>query len=132
MNEVTPMNKLHGMRCTAVVKQDYAWTFVFNEGKAVLNLECPWRLLLRGSIVLGDTDDGQKFGLPAPVSGVRRATELLDSSLIVSVDVRRGPSDLAINFQNGVSLEAFNMSCGYEAWTCDIQNCPTIVAQGGR
>jgi hypothetical protein len=122
---------LPGMLCTEVIKQDYAWSFIFDEGKASFNLWCPWRLLLKGSIAHGYEDDGQLFGLPEPVNGVQKATELIGSSPIVSVDVRPGPSDLTINFQNGVSLEIFNMSSGYEAWICDIKNGPTIVAQGG-
>jgi hypothetical protein len=119
------------MHCTEVIKQDYGWTFVFDDRKAILNLECPWRLLLRGCIAYGYEDDGQKFGLPEPVNGVQTTTKLIGRSPVVSANVRRGPSDLIINFENGVSLEIFNMSSGYEAWVYNIKDGPTIVAQGG-
>jgi hypothetical protein len=131
MDKRMPMNQLLGMQCTEIVKQDYAWTFVFGVQQATLNLECPWRLLLQGAIAYGYEDDGQKFGLPEPVDGVRRATELIGSSQIASVEVRPGPSDLVITFRNGVTLEALNMSSGYEVWICNFQNGTTVVAQGG-
>ena len=125
------MRQLTGMQCTAVIKHDYAWTFIFDDGEATLNVGCPWRLLLQGTIAHGYEDDGQKFGLLEAVDGVRRATQLIGLSRVSSVNLRQGPSDLTIHFENGVSLEVLNMSSGYEAWVCNIQKGPTIVAQGG-
>lgn len=94
------------------------------------NLECPWRLLSQGAIVYGGDDDGQQFGLPEPIDGVKKTTKLLAASLVVSLNVREACSDLSLTFKNGVVLEAFNGSSGYEGWTCSGAE-GTVVAQGG-
>jgi hypothetical protein len=116
--------------CTCVEKTGPSWQFRFGDGDAILNLECPWRLLLNGAIAFGGDDDGQQFGLPAALDGVKETEELLSGSLVRSVEVRSGCSDLSLTFQNGVRLEAFNGSSGYEGWTCSGKGRVTVVAQG--
>jgi hypothetical protein len=117
--------------CTHVEKAGHLWQFRFGDGEATLNLECPWRLLLNGAIALGDDDDGQQFGLPAPLDGVKEAEKLLSASQVSLVEIREGCGDLSLTFQNGVRLEAFNGSSGYEGWTCSGKIGVTVVAQGG-
>lgn len=116
--------------CTEVEKAGHLWQFRFGDGNATLNLECPWRLLLHGAIVYGGDDDGQQFGLPAPIDGVRETKKLLATSSVTSLEVRETCSDLSLTFGNGVLLEAFNGSSGYEGWTCSGGGT-TVVAQGG-
>jgi hypothetical protein len=117
--------------CTCVEKAGHSWQFRFGDGDATLNLECPWRLLLNGAIAFGGDDDGQQFGLPAPLDGVKVTEKLLSASLVSLVEIREGCSDLSLTFQNGVRLEAFNGSAGYEGWTCSGKGGVTVVAQGG-
>lgn len=101
------------------------------DGEVTLNLECPWRLLLNGAIAFGGDDDGQQFGLSAPLDVVKETEKLLSASLVSLVEIREGCSDLSLTFQNGVRLEAFNGSSGYEGWTCSGKGGVTVVAQGG-
>jgi hypothetical protein len=124
---------LVGLSCTSVHKAEYSWHLIFGKRRVSLNLECPWRLLVEGVIVFGGADHGHQFGLPAPVEGEVLAKKVLSTSPIMSIEVRTGTSDLAITFENGATLEAFNSSAGYEAWT--ISDTDPLgflaVAQGG-
>jgi hypothetical protein len=121
---------LKNLPCTGVEKSGHLWQFRFGGGSATLNLECPWRLLLQGAIAHGGDDDGQQFGLPAPIDGVKETRRLLAASPVISLNVRDACSDLSLTFENGVVLEAFNGSSGYEGWTCS-GTAGTVVAQGG-
>lgn len=55
--------------CTDVEKTGHLWQFRFGDGHTTLNLECPRRLLQDGAIALGGDDNGQQFGLSAPLDG---------------------------------------------------------------
>ena len=121
---------LMSLSCTDVEKAGNLWQFRFGGGSATLNLECPWRLLSQGAIAYGGDDDGQQFGLLKPIDGVKETTRLLAASSVVSLYVREACSDLSLTFENGVVLEAFNSSSGYEGWTCSGRD-GTVVAQGG-
>jgi hypothetical protein len=117
--------------CTSIIKTDYLWQFAFGSAGVSLNLECPWRFLLQGMVAFGCDDHQQRFGRPSQIDGVEKSHELLLTSPVVSVEVRDGTGDLAIGFQNGVRLEAFNLSSGYEGWTCSLADGRVVVAQGG-
>lgn len=117
--------------CTGIVKTGYLWQFAFGSEGVTLNLECPWRFLLHGAVVFGGDDHQQQFGLVAPIDGVQKSRGLVSNSAVTSVEVRDGTGDLTIEFQNGVRLEAFNSSAGYEGWTCSLRDGRVIVAQGG-
>jgi Family of unknown function (DUF6188) len=117
--------------CTSIIKTDYLWQFAFGSAGVSLNLECPWRFLLQGMVAFGCDDHQQQFGRPSQIDGVEKSHALLLTSPVVSVEVRDGTGDLAIGFQNGVRLEAFNLSSGYEGWTCSLADGRVVVAQGG-
>jgi hypothetical protein len=122
---------LVGSPCIGVEKAGHLWQLKFGYGRATLNLECPWRLRVKGRIVYGGDDDGQQFGLSAPVDGTQETTRLLSDSYVVSLEVRETCSDLTLNFENGVVLEAFNGSSGYEGWTCSGEG-GTVVGSRTR
>jgi hypothetical protein len=119
------------LSCTQIIKSEHLWQFVFGPAGVSLNLECPWRFLLQGRVAFGCDDHQQKFGHPSQIDGVKKSHELLLSSSVASVEVRDGTGDLIIDFQNGVRLEAFNLSSGYEGWTCSLTDGRVVVAQGG-
>jgi hypothetical protein len=109
------------------------WSFQFG-GDGGLSIESPWRIIVSGRIALADEDDGQKFGLPAPINAAARAMELLAGMKIVSVDVSSVSADLRVQFNGSTVLEVFNNSSGYEAWHAVVAVKPTcvhVVAQGG-
>jgi hypothetical protein len=85
-------------------------------------------------IALTDEDDKQWFGLPEPVDAEAQANALLSDAIIASVKVDRTTSDLCLWFSNGLRLDLFNNSSGYEGWqasfTAEGQG-HTIIAMGG-
>jgi hypothetical protein len=66
-----------GLLCTNIVRfAAESWRFDFG-GRTTLDVRCPWRILEKGRIVLGNADDGQQFGLASPVDAKQEALRLL-------------------------------------------------------
>ncbi len=105
------------------------WLFRF-EGDRLLNVECPWRLVDRGAMVLGRCDHRQKFGLPEPVDAVATLSRLVGGRRVERMLVSEH-GDLRLEFTGGVRLETFTESAGYESWTLRTPDAPLIVARGG-
>ncbi len=98
---------------------------------ASLTLECPWRIMARGRIMLGSVDHAQKFGHDTPVDAAATAASILGDRKIQYVQVLPNSSDLVLDFGNGLRLEAWNNSSGYEGWTAHGPDNQRIVALGG-
>jgi hypothetical protein len=123
---------LVGLSCTKVERpSDWSWQIVFGEGKVIFGIETPWRILVNGSIRFGDEDHAQLFGLPEPLDGPKRCLDILGTSHVVTAVLSPGTSDLTIAFDNGVQLEIFNHSCGYEGWSCSFSGKEIIALGGG-
>jgi Family of unknown function (DUF6188) len=121
---------LSGLRCTDVTGfSAESWKFDF-EGKVVLQVYCPWRIITDKGIVLGNADHGQRFGLPAPIDAQHEARKLL-SERVLKVTIREKTADLLIEFEKGSCLEVFNSSSGYEGWECSSKNGLLVIARGG-
>lgn len=107
----------------------HEWVFAF-EGNITLRVSAPWRIAAGGEIHLGFEDDGQLFGLPAPLDAQERLGEL---AIGRRVDFVRAASrgDLVVDFDGDTSLEVFNASAGYEGWTLHGPGKRWIVGQGG-
>jgi hypothetical protein len=119
-----------GLRCTNVVRfAADSWRFEFG-GQTTLDVWCPWRILEKGRVALGNVDDGQQFGLPSPVDAKQEAQKLL-SDKIVRVTIRENTADLVLELEHGTSFEVFNSSSGYEGWECSSKNGLLLVARGG-
>jgi len=76
----------------------------------------PWRLVANGRITSGDEDDGQLFGLPAPLDGEERAASVLGERVVQAVHLDQETGDLRIIFDGNGRIDVFNHSCGYEGW----------------
>jgi len=119
-----------GLRCTNVVRfGNESWRFEF-DGRTTLDVRCPWRIVEKGLIALGNVDDGQQFGLPSPVDARGEAQRLL-AERIVSVTIRDGTADLTLELEHGTQFEVFNSSSGYEGWECSNKDGLLVVARGG-
>jgi hypothetical protein len=126
------LSELVGLPCTEVKKpSDWFWQFVFGQAEAVIGVEGFWRVIVDGKIDFARDDDGQKFGLPEPVNGVNRCTELLQDNKVISFELRLDVSDLFVTFENGARLEIFNTSAGYESWSYQARSGKMIHALGG-
>jgi hypothetical protein len=106
------------------------WIFKF--GDYVLQIDAPWRLIARGVIDVGHGDDRQQFGLPEPVSAGARVSEIVQSRVVEEASASDITADLSIEFGEGIRLDVFNNSCGYEGW---ILNAPdgrrALIGMGG-
>jgi hypothetical protein len=119
-----------GLRCTNVVRfGTESWRFEF-EGRTTLDVRCPWRIIEKGRIVLGNVDDGKQFGLPSRVDAKGEALRLL-AERIATVTIRENTADLVLELESGTYFEIFNSSSGYEGWECSSKNGLLLVARGG-
>jgi len=106
------------------------WDFLFGS-EAQLRVDCLWRILEDGRIVLTREDHGHQFGLPAPVDAVAKSAELLAGRRITAAQLREGTADMVIEFSGGLLLEVIQNSLGYESWQLRDPSGTSYVAQGG-
>src|ERR1019366_1481758 len=85
---------LKGCRCT-IQRGENVWIFDFGDGCRI-TAESPWRLVVSTGIAFADTDDGQQFGLSAPVDGEAVSNALLKGHKIKSATVDRVTADLRL------------------------------------
>jgi hypothetical protein len=85
-----------------------------------------------GAVAFGCDDHEQQFGSTYKIDGTKKTQELLSDSHVTLVEVRDGSGDPFISFENEARLEAFNLSSGYEVWTCSLKSGAVVIAQGGR
>ena len=109
------LSLLVGHRLDEVVKNDHSWQFVFSD-RVFLHVECLWRLVVSGSLVITSEDHGHQFGLPAPVDCLAELRRQIIGATVEDVKVRPGTIDIALDFGSGRSLEVIPTSAGYEAW----------------
>lgn len=120
-----------GAVCTGVeLYAPGSWSFNF-EGRLRLNVQCPWRIVGDRGVALGSEDDGQQFGLPAPVNGGAVALQLLAATALKHVLIREKTGDVVLEFDSGIRLEVFNNSSGYEGWNCGTQSGLEVIGMGG-
>jgi hypothetical protein len=123
---------LTGRQCCAQ-KREADWNFNFGE-HADIAANVPWRVVTTDGIAHSDEDDGQLFGLSAPVQGEARTNDLLTGRSVVGVEVDEQTADLRVTFDDGSRLDLFNNSSGYEGWHATVhsgQDEVKIVALGG-
>ncbi|MGO4741077.1 hypothetical protein AB4099_31445 [Bosea sp. 2KB_26] len=106
-------------RCGSIERREWDWALNL-AGGGVISLPIPWRIVANGRIAFAGGDDGQQFGLPAPVDGEALVNGILDKKVIVGVAVDRETADLSIRFEDAVRLDAFNYSAGYEGWQVNL------------
>jgi hypothetical protein len=105
------------------------WTFDF--GTAGLTVNCPWRILSEGAIVLGESDHGQKFGLPAPVDVSSQTLRIMTNRKIEDIEISEHTGDLCIKFSSNTQIDVFNDSSGYEGWNYADRDGVQVIGMGG-
>ena len=120
-----------GQRITQVsFSEPSPWFFTLGLNRGI-RVECPWRILNHGSIVVSHEDHDQKFGLPAPINAVESASSLLVDVEIKEVKVREGTLDILITLAGDLRLEIIPFSSGYEGWQVACPSGHQVIAQGG-
>ncbi len=95
-------------------------------------MACLWRLVEAGRIRFTSEDDGQQFGLPAPVDAASEVNGRLVGAAVEAVQLRKGLLDLELRFSTGHSLQVIPDSSGYEAWQVSRGNRQFIAGGGGE
>lgn len=128
---MTQLDWLMGHRFTALHRREFDWVFTFDHDVSVVTA-CLWRLLEGDRIRITSRDEGQQFGLPAPVDPNTAANTLLSDATIAAVELKAGTLDLRIHFSTGHALELIPDSSGYEAWNISRENQQFIATGGGE
>lgn len=106
---------LNANACTRVYEH-YPQNFSFEFGPGVLRVDCLWRIVADGRLVLTSQDHGHQFGLSAPLDAYAMAESLLLGRRVTAVRLRRETADLVVEFDGGFFLEVLSDSSGYEPW----------------
>jgi len=118
-----------------VVRSAPEWRIVFGE-LAEIWLPWPWRIVANGRVAFGSDDDGQWFGLSAPLDGEALSNEMLSEKKVRAVSINEKTGDIHIRFDDVTLLEAFTSSRGYEGWranfTIEGNRWSAIVLGGGE
>lgn len=134
MEGVNDLFRTWAGRTCQVWRREHDWVFLFGEGESV-TASCTWRLIAQGRIVLCDGDDGEQFGLPAPIDALAEARKVLDGTTVATVNAAEATGDLEVTFDGGVVLQLLSNSSGYEAWNATVStptgSTATVVAVGG-
>lgn len=106
-------------RCGSIARREADWVFNL-DGSGSISLPVPWRIVANGRIAFADADDGQQFGLPAPVNGEVLVNQLLHGNVITGITINAETADLSLQFEGDIRLDAFNYSAGYEGWQINL------------
>jgi hypothetical protein len=120
---------LVGRRFQTLTRRDYDWVLAFDNG-ASLVVNCLWRLIEVGRICRTSLDEGQQFGLPAPVDAAAEVNHRLVGALVASAVVRPGLLDIDLKFNTGHIFQVIPESAGYEAWNL-LNGTKQLIAVGG-
>ena len=101
MNELAWLVR-HGFQ--SIARREYDWVVAFDKD-ASLVVACLWRLVESGRIRFTSEDDGQQFGLPAPVDAVAEVRRRLAGAAVEVVELREGLLDLELQFSTGHLLQ---------------------------
>jgi hypothetical protein len=120
---------LAGVLFEDVVRHGHAWVFVF--GRDALTVDCPWRLVDGGALVLAAHDHGQRLDGRTAFDAVDEARRRLLGRKVVEAQLAPDTADLSLLIEGGARLEAFADSAAFEAWRLDRAGF-AVAAAGGR
>jgi len=106
------------------------WSFIFGP-EASIGVECLWRIVEHGRVVLTGEDHSQQFGLSTPIDAATKGTELLANRQITTAQLREATADIVIEFNGDLRLEIIQTSSGYESWQMRDPSGVSFFAQGG-
>ncbi|HWJ30453.1 MAG TPA: hypothetical protein VNS32_28225 [Flavisolibacter sp.] len=98
-----------------------AWSLFFAENIS-FNISGFWRLLKNDEIWLVSFDHGHKFGRDVPVNTVEEAENLLTGQRLTKIEIKQGTGDLVLELTDGIKIQAFISSTGYETYDFNYGN----------
>jgi hypothetical protein len=106
------------------------WHFRFGED-CRLTVACPWRIVSDDRVAITGRDHLQQFGLQQHVDAIRAAMELLGDRKVVRAQVADETGDFHAKFEDGVALQTFTDSSGYESGSIQLPTGELIILMGG-
>jgi hypothetical protein len=122
---------LIGTRLESVERLDYDWSLRFGAGRSLM-FQSFWRLVSDAAIEVTSEDDGQQFGLKAPVNAAELLKTKVGEQRISDVRIDEATSDLTFHFGQSLRLEVMSTSSGYEAWSLHFKEVQIIGRNGDR
>ncbi len=122
---------LIGHRFQSLTRREYDWVLALDNDTSIV-IECLWRLIEAGRIRFTSEDEGQKFGLPAPVDAAAEVNHRLNGASVGAVELQEGILDLELQFSTGHRFQIIPNSSGYEAWNLSRPNSLFIAVGGGE
>ena len=96
---------------------DHCWQIGLHD-HCTITTDSLWRLLGPSGIIVTSEDEGQRFGLPAPINVCELVMGSITTRMAVkALSISPVTADLRLDFGQGVILEIVSSSCGYEAWS---------------
>ena len=120
-----------GRRLEAISKEDPSWLFVFGPQTSI-RTSSAWRFGDAERTIVTSEDDGQWFGLPAPLDAAEWLLSRVRDLAVSSVSVPDATGDLLILFGDVFELQFLQMSGGYEAWAAYAGASEIICYGGGK
>lgn len=120
-------------REVSIERREHDWLASLGAEDSI-RVSAPWRIVANGRIAFADQDDGQKFGLQAPLDGEAEANTLVQCKAIKKAIVDRQTADLTLHLVDGTRVDIFNNSSGYEGWEAGLatpKGSMMLVALGG-
>jgi hypothetical protein len=118
-------------RLQSVLHRECEWVFAF-DGEASLVVSCLWRLIEASRIRFTSEDEGQQFGLPAPVDAAAELNRRIANATVEAVALRENTLDLELRFDTGHVLQVIPDSAGYESWIARDRDRQFIAVGGGK
>ena len=108
------------------------WRFLLG-GRASLDLECLWRVILHTRLALTSEDHNRKFGNPPErLNAAAKAMELLRGKTILDARIEERSCDLMIELSENTRLEFVSNSMIEEAWCLRDTIGIATLSQGGQ
>jgi hypothetical protein len=98
-----------------------AWSFVFADNIS-FNISAFWRLLKNKEIWVVSIDQGHKFGHEIPLNILEEVEKLLTGKQLTSIDIKEGTGDLVLELTDGIQIQVFISSTGYESYAFNFGN----------
>jgi len=121
---------LKGKACSRVYEHSPG-NSTFEFGGATLAVDCLWRVIADGKVALTSRDQGQQFGLPAPIDARAAAASHLQGSRVGEARLDERSADLVLEFEHGKRLEVLTDSSGYEPWNLHAPGVHLVALGGG-
>ena|SRR5438067_6141487 len=130
MPDSTAISWLVGCRLESFTKREYDWIASFGRDTHLV-IACLWRLIEGSRIRFTSQDEGQWFGLPAPVTAAEEIARRLSGKLVEAAALKDGTLDVELRFDTGHLLQIIPDSSGYEAWDLSNGRSQFIAVGGG-